>query len=50
MNNKYLKKYFSKLNKCISNKENINLIKRAALEFKSLGENKIIILLNCFIS
>ena len=33
MNNNYLKKYFSKLNKCISNKENINLIKKTALEF-----------------
>ena len=43
MNNNYLKKYFSKLNKCISNKENINLIKKTALELKSLGKNKIII-------
>jgi len=43
MNNDYLNKYFSKLNTCISNKENINLIKKAALDFKSLGKNKIII-------
>lgn len=43
MNNNYLKKYFSKLNKCISTEENINLIKKVALDFKSLGKNKIII-------
>ncbi len=43
MNNNYFKKYFSKLHKCISNKENIKLIKQSALNLKSLGRNKIII-------
>ena len=43
MNNNYIKKYFSKLNKNISNKENINLIENAALNLKTLGKNKIII-------
>ena len=43
MDNNYFKKYFSKLNQCISNKENIKLIKKSALNLKSLGKNKIII-------